>query len=61
MKERVDEIDSEQHGDAQPNDRFCHVSFRSKARTGARIKADQAEEKGAEAKEDKVEHVCLPS
>jgi hypothetical protein len=61
MKQRVDEVEAEKHGDAQANDRFCHVRLRLKTRTGAHIKAHQAEKHGAKAEEDKIEHVCLPS
>ena len=61
MKQRVDEVEAEQHGDAQANDRFGHVRLRLKARTGARVKAHQRKEHGAEAEEDEIEHICLPS
>jgi hypothetical protein len=61
MKERIDEVEAKQYGDAQANDRFDHVRLRLETRTGAHIKAHQAEKHGAKAEEDKIEHVCLPS
>ena len=61
MKQRVDEVYPQQHGDAQPNDRFRHVRLQLKTRTAAHIKAHEAEEHGAEAEKDKIEHGCLPS
>jgi len=61
MKEGVDEIEPEQHGDAQANDRFGHVRLPLETRTGARVETHQRKENGAEAEEDEIEHVCLPS
>ena len=61
MKEGVDEVEAKQHGDAQANDRFDHVGLLLEARTGARVKAHQRKENGAEAEEDEIEHNCLPS
>jgi hypothetical protein len=61
MKERVYEVETEQHGDAQANDRFGHVRLPLETRTGARIEAHQRKENGAEAEEDEIEHVCLLS
>jgi hypothetical protein len=45
MKERVDEIDAEQHGDAQTDDGFIHDASLSKSTAGARISAHQDKEK----------------
>ena len=61
MKEGVNEIEAKQHGDAQANDRFGHVRLLLETRTGARIEAHQRKENGAEAEEDEIEHICLPS
>lgn len=56
MKERVDEIDAEQHGDAQTDDGFIHDAFLSKTPAGARIGAHQDKENDTEAEIDEVGH-----
>jgi hypothetical protein len=60
MKERVDEIDAEQHGDRQADDGLKHVAFLSEAPAGARIEAHQREDNHAEADIDEIEHVWSP-
>ena len=61
MKEGVDEIKPEQHGYAQANNRFGHVRLPLETRTGARIETHQRKENSADAEEDEIEHICLPS
>lgn len=56
MKERVDEIDAEQNGDAQADDGFVHGVSLSKSPAGARISAHQYKEKDAETDINEIGH-----
>jgi hypothetical protein len=59
MKKGVDEVNPEQHGDAQANDRFSHLRSLLETRAEAHVSAHQRKEKNAEAKKDEIQHICL--
>ena len=56
MKERVNEIDAEQDGDAKTDDGFIHGAFLSKTTAGARIGAHHDKEKDAETEINEIGH-----
>lgn len=57
--ERVDEIGSEQHGDAQADKGFVHLALLSEASAGARVEAHENEDKKGEADVDEIGHELL--
>lgn len=59
MKQRVDEIDAEQDGDAQTDDGFIHGVSLSKTSADARIGAHQDKEKNAGTDINEIGHEPL--
>jgi hypothetical protein len=58
-KERVKEIGSEQHGDAQASKGFVQLVLLSKASAGARIGAHHGKEKNGETNINEIGHEPL--
>ena len=59
MKERVNEIDAEQDGDAKTDDGFIHGALLSKTTASARISAHDNKEKDAKTEVDEIGHDAL--
>jgi hypothetical protein len=56
MKERVNEIDAEQDGDAETDDGFIHGAFLSKTPAGARVSGHYDKEKDSETEINEIGH-----